>query len=655
MDAALRRFLIAAVGAGCGLSPAFYGYFDISVWGPIALGLIVFAVGLLVARPALPTGLAAIALGGVVLFAVWSLLSMGWAESADRALTEGDRWILHAVFLLVMVLLIADRRDGEVFLLAATAGIVCIGAWEMAKMLTGDGASLFGATRLLEPLGYVNGLGGYFLLGFWPLFAVAERARSHALAALAAGGATLLACLVLLTESRGTLFAFVASAVLLLLLFPGRGGRAWLLLVFLGGIAISWGPVTDVTEPVSAAQFAPPDDAIRRGAEWIVVAALAVAFVWGVGRWAVDTLRDTSDSADDWLPRISVALLCGVAACALTVALVAVNDPVERVSDQYDAFTDLEQVETGSRLTAGGGNRYDYWRIAWDQFTDEPIKGIGAGNFDRTYFLERSTREDVRQAHSLELQTLGDTGIVGALMLGAFLVAVIAGIFRRAGAARGDPSELLLGVAASGVFVVWLAQTSVDWLHLIPGITGIALGASAILLLRPGRSAGEGPRPLPLLPLAAAAVALAVVAIVFIGRPTLAQHYRSEAQDELRSDPREALDRIDDSLSLNPEAPQGYYVKSAAFARLDDYRAARRAMGEAIEREPHNYVSWALLGDLATRRGEIEKAIAAYRRASELNPRDPELRVLATRRGLVERLHRDPEAVGPLVEAASLR
>jgi hypothetical protein len=652
MDAGLRRFLIVLAGAGCGLSPALFGYFDLSVWGPIGLGLIALAVGLLVARPALPTGLAAVAVGALALFAVWLLLSMGWAESADRALTEGDRWILYAVFLLVLVLLLADRRDGELFVFAAAGGVLCIAAYELVEMLFGDGPALFGATRLLEPLGYINGLGGFFLLGVWPLVASAERLRNHALAGMAAGSATLLACLVLLTESRGTLVAFVVSALVLLTIFPGRNRRAWLLLILLGGVALAWGPVTDVTEPVSAAQAAPPAAAIERGAEWSLLAAAAVAIIWGAGRWMFDVLRRDSTAAAANLSRISAVLLCAIAATAAVAGLLAVNDPVGRVSDQYDAFTKLEQVETGSRLTAGGGNRYDYWRIAWDQFADHPLDGVGAGNFDRTYFLERRTREDVRQAHSIELQTLGETGLVGALLLGSFIVAVFLGILRRARAAAENEGETLLGVAATGVFVVWLAQTSVDWLHLIPGITGIALGAAAILLLRPGSDAPREalwPMPLPaLIPV----VAVAAAAVVLIGRPTLAQHYRSTAQDQLAGDPRAALDRADESLSLNPDAVQAYYAKSAAFARLDEYAAARQAMMEAVRREPHNYVSWALLGDLATRKGSIAGAMAAYRRASRLNPRDRELRLLATRRRLVAQLHREPDAVGPLVERA---
>jgi O-Antigen ligase len=647
-----RKTMLVLAGLGCGASPAFFGYFDMSMWGPIALALIAVAIGLLLAKPVVPTAIAAIAVLGLLSFAAWSLLSVGWAESADRAVTEGDRWILYGVFLLVLVLLVADRRDGEIFILSTVLAVLCVAGYDLAKMLAGDGSSLFGGSRLLQPLGYVNGMGGYFLLGFWPLMAVAERARGHALAGIAAGAATLLGSLVLLTDSRGTAFAFGASALVLLALLPGRHRRAWVLVAVLVGLGIGWGPITDVTQPLPPGHLAPAAETIRRGAEWSLLVAVVVAVVWGVGSWAVDFLRDRSRALAGYLPRVSAALLGGIVIALAIAVSVAVRDPVRSVSEEYDAFTQLKPVSAGARFTSGGGNRYDYWRIAWAQFVDHPLEGVGAGNFDRTYFLARRTNEDVRQAHSIELQALGETGIVGALLLGSFFVAVFAGIRRRARAARRRGSETGLTVAATGVFVVWFAQTSVDWLNLIPGVTGIALGAGAVLLLRPGPArVGETRlRSLPL-PGTIAALALAVVAIVFIGRPALAEHLRSEAQDELRSHPQAALHAANESLSLNSDAVQGYYVKAAALARLGEYRPAKDALAEAISREPHNYVSWALLGDLTTRRGAISEALRAYGRASTLNPRDRELRLLGSRRGLVERLHSDPASVASLTES----
>lgn len=631
---AVRWGALALLGLGAGFSPVAYGYNDLVVWGPIALGLIAVAIGLLLARPALPTGLAAVALLGVFLFAVWALLSVGWAESADRALGEGDRWIMHGVFLLVALLLIADGRDGWVFVLAAAVGVVGVALADLARMFSSEAPSLFSGTRLLEPLGYVNGLGGYFLLGFWPLVAIAERARLPFVAGAAAAGATLLATLVLLTESRGTVFAFAVSAALVLALLPDRNRRAWLLLGVLAALAFAWDPLTDITRGPAAV---PPDQqAIERGGEAILLVSLAVGVLWGLASWAVTAVRKRSGGLGTQLPRISAALLCAVALLGAVVAVAAVGDPVGKVSDQYDAFTELEPTRASkeSRFTSGGGNRYDYWRIAWEQFTDHPLNGVGAGNFDRTYFIERRTREDVRQAHSIELQTLGDTGLIGALALGAFLVAVFVGLWRRAQAARRRGSEVGLTVAAAGIFTVWLAQTSVDWLHLIPGVTGIALGAAAILLLRPAPAPDEGERPrlraLP--PLATAGLlALAVGAIVFVGRPTLAQYLLDDARDEVDTKPAAALTRVDESLSLNPDSLQAYYTKAAALARLGAYRPARRVLAEAIEREPHNYVSWALLGDLTTRRGDYAAARRAYRRASALNPRDRELRALRSR------------------------
>ena len=56
---------------------------------------------------------------------------------------------------------------------------------------------------------------------------------------------------------------------------------------------------------------------------------------------------------------------------------------------------------------------------------------------------------------------------------------------------------------------------------------------------------------------------------------------------------------------------------------------ARRELLAALEREPQNFVTLALLGDLEVRAGRPGRARAWYRRALALNPVDVGLRRLA--------------------------
>ncbi|MGH2848868.1 MAG: O-antigen ligase family protein, partial [Thermoleophilaceae bacterium] len=299
--------------------------------------------------------------------------------------------------------------------------------------------------------------------------------------------------------------------------------------------------------------------------------------------------------------------------------------PVSRVGDEWEAFTNLESDDgETSRLAGGGGNRYDYWRIALNQFADRPLAGVGAGNYETTYYLERRTDEPITQPHSLELQTLAELGIVGALALGLFVLGSLGGFGARVRAQRGPGGRRALIVAGGGMFLVWLAQTSVDWLHAIPGVTAIALCGAAVLVASwAWERAGAHGR---MRNLVVAVGVLAVLAGAFtVGRSTLAERYRDQASDILVSDPEQAVRRANDALDLNPDSVPSLYVKSAAFARLNRYGDARATLLEATRLEPHDYVTWVLLGDLAVRRNDLARARRAYGRASRLNPRDESL------------------------------
>ena len=63
-----------------------------------------------------------------------------------------------------------------------------------------------------------------------------------------------------------------------------------------------------------------------------------------------------------------------------------------------------------------GSNRYDFYRVSLDEFTAHPVGGIGADNFQQQYLRHGRSSETPRYPHSVELRTLAQTGIVGALL-----------------------------------------------------------------------------------------------------------------------------------------------------------------------------------------------------------------------------------------------
>ena len=133
--------MIAFIAIACGLSPFLYGFYDVGVWGPIALGMLAAFLGLLIARPAAPRPAALVAGGALALFWLWALLSTSWAESADQALIEANRWLLYAALLGVLVLLLRDDRLGTIVIAAGAGTIVVFGGYLLARMLAGTASS----------------------------------------------------------------------------------------------------------------------------------------------------------------------------------------------------------------------------------------------------------------------------------------------------------------------------------------------------------------------------------------------------------------------------------------------------------------------------------------------------------------------------------
>ncbi len=637
---------LIVLGLGAGLSPFCFAYYDTSVWVPIGLGLVAAAAIGAVARPVRPSAPAALALGGLFGLGIWSLSSTAWAESVENAVVSGNRWLAYGALLLVLLVLLRSERRSAVLLGAAGVGVVAVAVSVLARLLGSDPAALFLGGRLNSPLGYINGEGCLFVMGFWLSIAAGESRRAL-LAGPGAGLAALMACLALLSQSRGTALAMLGALIVVVALVPGRARRVYALLIVAGAVAVAAPDLLHIYD--QHASGAIPPAAGHAAGRAALLAALAAAVVWAALTFAWGLLAaqpglaSRARTAGSWL-------LLVPALVALALALASAQRIDRDVRNQWHAFTHLAELGgsgstsssvSHSRLLSGGGNRYDYWRIAWRVWQANPVLGVGAGNYSRPYYEQRTTTEDIDQPHSLELQALSELGLVGALLLAAFMAGVVwAAVRMRREAVSSSLSRALL-VAGLGAFVAWLAQTSVDWMHLLPGLTAIALAALAVLV-RPRRRV---PRPAgavdrvgvqralvgrPAMALGASALLVTlVIAGGSLARQGLADYYRSRAQSQLDGHPAAALKEIDRSLDIDSDSVQSYYIKAAALARFDQSAPATSALDVALAREPGNFVTWALLGDLAVRERRFAEARRDYDRAHQLDPRDETIRALA--------------------------
>jgi O-antigen ligase len=149
--------------------------------------------------------------------------------------------------------------------------------------------------------------------------------------------------------------------------------------------------------------------------------------------------------------------------------------------------------DTGAaRLTSTKGTRSDLYRVSLDGFQAHPLWGAGAGTFKARWIEARDVSETVENAHSLEIETLGDTGIVGALLLLAFLGAVITAAVRSRVRPGGLPRAQV--AAVGGACTVWLVHSFVDWDWQQPALTGVVL-LLACTLFPYGRGVRRRERP----------------------------------------------------------------------------------------------------------------------------------------------------------------
>ena len=605
------------------MAPSNGGYFP--SWytaALVVLGLLVVALVAVPLRtpPIRPVTVACVALAA---YAGWSYLSIAWAAQKGDAWDGANRTAMYAILFALFALWSLRGRSAAVLVGAFVLVVAGVGLVELLVAAgAADPSGHFIDGRFASPMGYPNAAAALWSSAFWPCVVLGSRREVPPwLRGAFLGSAVLLGGLALMGQSRGWLFALPIVAVIFLIVTPGRVRTTLTLLLVLGGVGITIPAALDVFDKSGRALA----DAMGTAANWILGVAVAVGAIGALAA-AADRRRRPSRLA---ARRAGAVLLVSGAflLCTGTVVYFAERgSPFTDIGHAWNQFKTQPTPEHGSgRLVRLGSSRYDFWRVAWGRFEHAPIVGIGADNFQEAYLLRRRSDEQPRFPHSLELRTLSQTGLIGALLLGTALVAALMAA-GRAIRQRAGPGAAAAAAGLAG-FSYWLVHGSIDWFWEFPALGGAAFAlvgiAAGLAPRRPALRPERRRRPLISAALAAAVVMVGglVVAASF-GGPWLSQRYIDQAVGIWPRQPADAFAKLNRAAALNPLSARPKLFAGAIALRLGYRNDAERFFRQAIERDPGDSFAHLELGAVAFDAGHHTTGLWFLRRAAHLDPRD---------------------------------
>lgn len=639
--------------------------YPVTHWGPgglIVLALFVLAVGFVGLRVSEIPLAVRLAIGCFAAYTALSFLSILWASVPGDAWEGANRTLLY---LIVFGLFACWRQRGEtaaLLLILWTAAIMGLAAYTAVHLGSASDSELrrlLPDGRLIDPSGYANANAALWLMAAWPAVLLARSARlPSAVRGLLAGGTVLLGGVALLSQSRGSLFATPVMLLLVFALLPGRIRTFAVLAPVAAGVAACAPTVLRVGDHLRAGDVVP--GTLHSALLAIALASVVVGLAVGLGA-AVESRRVLSPRSAQRARTVLVATALVTLLAVLAGGLAVAGNPVTRIRHGWNSFKGgYASRSTGSRLVSGlGSNRYDFYRVALDQFRDHPLVGIGADNFQQQYLASGRSNETPHYPHSVELRTLAQTGLIGTLLaaggIGAALLAAARAL------RRADPLARAAAAAALGGFAYWVVHGSFDWFWEFAG-----LGAPAFALLglacalapagatrevasgapsASGAQTGSGARtgsgahadpgpqtdsrppsgrrvPRARLALALAAALGALAAAASLAAPWLSQ---LELQDAVRvwtTSRAAAYTRLDEAAGLNPLSDEAYLTAGGIALRYGELGRADHDFQLALGRSPDDAYAMLERGAIASTRGEQPAAAALLARAARLNPRD---------------------------------
>ncbi|MGH2957310.1 MAG: O-antigen ligase family protein [Solirubrobacterales bacterium] len=611
-------------------SGAYFG--AIFLPGAIALLALTAAMLLFAPWPAALRGGARLALGCLVGLAGWTLLSILWTPAREVAVADTQRVVAYAAAFALgtWTCLLLGRRMQLALTPLVGAGAL-VGIVTLGVLWTGSDISEFldEEATLRYPLGYRNAVAAFFLIALFPTVVLAaSRDLDWRLRGLLLGCTTLMVELVVLAQSRSSIFAAVVGVAVLIAVHPARLRiLAWLALPLIPAVlALPWLLEVFQTGAGNSPESLPP----LRDACAAITATSVFGLLLGLAVARAEPAFALSPRSSR---RIGVGLL-GCLAVVLGIGIIALaraeGGPtgfLDRHIDEISAGTP-DLTEQGSRFGFNlGSSRGDFWRVAADDFAANPLLGTGAGGFRSSYLADRDANTvQPEDPHSIELLMASELGLPGVLLFALFAAGATVGVLR---ARRLGPSAAALAAAALAVGAYWLAHASVEWFWSYPAITLpvlFALGAAAApALLRPSSEARRRFR----LPLAAAVTLLALSMVPFL----LAERYTNSGLRTGAADLDSAYSDLRKAADLNPLSDQPLAAEAVIAEAAGDRQRALAALDRAERREPTEWTLYYLEARLLAPI-DPDGARRALEEAHALNPRGVEVAELGEELGI---------------------
>jgi O-antigen ligase len=601
----------------------------VAVWWGVGLAV---ALGL-VPRGAIPRT-AWIAGGALAALAVWTALSATWAPGAETAIVEALRVCLF-VGVFAAIVLVCPRGRADRFADGLGMGIAALAILSLLTRLfphlvappAAEQTLHDAGTRLNYPMGYWNGLAMFVALGIplWLRAAIADRPAP--LRALGVVPIPIAVSVIYLASSRGAA-AVAILATLVFLALTSRRVHA-LAAAAVGGGAAALAAVVIHARPVLIDGPLRSHDAVVRGrsvALLILLFCLAAGVVYGV------VAQFAPRRATLPRPARAAGWVAAVAACAIGIVALHPGHRIREFKRPVGQSVDTSLARTyleAHLLSSGGAGRWQFWGSAVDEFDAHPLAGYGAGTYEAWWAQHGSLAYFVRDAHSLWLETMGELGIVGLLLLlGAFVTALGVGIARlriTQWDERATVAALLAGLLGFAL------GAALDWIWELTAVAVLSIAFVALLTgpaTLPAAGAGDAaPRRLPprlrIAARAGAAVA-ALLIVLFAGASLLGQRALDASQNAAaRGDTKGALDSALRAKRLQPWASAPLLQLALVDEQAGSLPAARAWVDRAIGKRPDDWRLWVVAARLDTKLARPKAAQRDFARARRLNPRSP--------------------------------